>query len=83
MQAHKYEGYVENGQFYPQATLAKHEGRYKAVLTVLEVPAEKPSTDWVDELMRMIEEDDTEDLRMEDFPRFDIGLRRFIVGEIA
>jgi len=40
MQAQAYEGYVEDGQFYPQETPIRLTGRFRAVLTVLDVPTQ-------------------------------------------
>ena len=40
MQAHAYEGYVEGGQFYPRDIPITLVGRFRAVLTVLDVPAQ-------------------------------------------
>ncbi|MCL1883275.1 MAG: hypothetical protein FWF81_05930 [Defluviitaleaceae bacterium] len=40
MQAQAYEGYVEGGQFYPKETPIRLTGRFRAVLTVLDVPAQ-------------------------------------------
>ena len=78
MQTHAYEGYVENGRFYPKGTLAKLPGRFRAVLTVvLENPIqEAPKTnslEWLDELRRLLDESGDEKLCMEDFPRMDFG----------
>jgi len=38
MQALAYEGYVESGQFYPKEIPIHLSGRFRAVLTVLDVP---------------------------------------------
>jgi len=40
MQAQAYEGYVENGQFYPREIPIRLTGRFRAVLTVLDVPTQ-------------------------------------------
>jgi len=40
MQAQVYEGYVESGQFYPKEIPIRLSGRFRAVLTVLDVPAQ-------------------------------------------
>ena len=79
MQAHAYEGYFEDGQFYPNDPLVRLPGRFKAVLTVvLEKPLQETPTDssleWLDELHRLLDETSEEPkLRMEDFPRMDFG----------
>jgi len=76
--AQTYDGYVENGRFYPRQSLAPAPGRFLAVLTVIEVPITEtaPENDrmaQIEELMRSIREDTSPKLRMEDFPRFDLG----------
>jgi len=38
MQAQAYEGYVESGQFYPRELPIRLTGRFRAILTVLDVP---------------------------------------------
>jgi hypothetical protein len=40
MQAQAYEGYVESGQFYPKKIPIHLSGRFRAVLTVLDVPVQ-------------------------------------------
>ena len=40
MQAQAYEGYVEGGQFYPKEIPIRFTGRFRAVLTVLDVPTQ-------------------------------------------
>jgi len=40
MQAQAYEGYVESGQFYPKEIPIRLSGRFRAVLTVLDVPVQ-------------------------------------------
>jgi hypothetical protein len=40
MQALAYEGYIEGGQFYPKEIPVRHVGRLRAILTVLDVPAQ-------------------------------------------
>ena len=72
MQVQAYEGYVEGGQFYPKEKSINLTGRFRAVLTVLDIPTqEDTSTDWADDLLRMVKEDTSEKLRMEDFPRME------------
>jgi len=41
MQAQAYEGYVEDGQFYPKEIPIRLTGRFRAVLTVLDVPVQE------------------------------------------
>ena len=70
MQAQAYDGYVENGRFYPKNTLVRLPGRFRAVLTILDVPTtEETTTNWADELHRMIMDSGDEKLCKEDFPR--------------
>jgi len=40
MQVQAYEGYVENGQFYPTEKPLSITGRFMAVLTVIDAPAQ-------------------------------------------
>ena len=40
MQTQAYEGYVEGGQFYPKEIPICLTGRFRAVLTVLDVPVQ-------------------------------------------
>ena len=78
MQAQAYEGYVENGRFYPRDNLTRLPGRFRAVLTVVlenplqEVP-QTNSLEWLDELHHLLDESGDEKLRMENFPRMDFG----------
>ena len=74
MQAQAYEGYFEGGQFYTAGQMLFLPERKRVYITVLDDPV-KPDTsaDWAEELMRMIKEDTSEKLRMEDFPRMDLG----------
>ena len=77
MQAVK--GYVENGQFFPLGTVGRLPGRVKAVLTVLDEPAEIPKPEneldfWKD-IDRLVDEADGEP--MPDFPRLDFRHRPF------
>jgi len=41
MQVQAYEGYVEGGQFYPKEIPIRLTGRFRAVLTVLDVPSQE------------------------------------------
>jgi len=55
MQAQAYEGYVEGGQFYPREIPIRLTGRFRAVLTVLDVPTQtnnSPSSriEWLNRL---------------------------------
>jgi hypothetical protein len=72
MQAQAYDGYVENGQFYPKNTIMGLPGRLRAVLTVLDVPVAETTTNpvaWLDEFNRLLAESGDEKLNIEDFPR--------------
>jgi len=76
--AQTYDGYVENGLFYPKQTLTQAKGRALAVLTIIETPAttsiqDNDSLAWLDELEQMVQSDITPKLRIEDFPRMDFG----------
>ena len=74
MQAQAYDGYFENGQFFPKSTPIRIPGRFRAVLTILDIPAQgDASSDWIDELEHMIIDDTGEKLNMENFPRMDFG----------
>ena len=73
MQAVK--GYVENGQFFPIERVVQLPGRIKAVLTILDEPAEafKPNNEldfWKD-IDRLV--DAAADEKMPDFPRLNFG----------
>jgi hypothetical protein len=47
MQAQAYEGYIEGGQFYPRELPIRLAGRFRAILTVLDVPAQADtSAEW-------------------------------------
>jgi len=77
MQIQAYDGYIENGQFYPKEKSINLTGRFRAVLTVLDIlTQEDTSTNWADELLLMVNEDISEKLSMEDFPRMDFGHER-------
>ncbi len=63
-----YEGYWENGQFYPVGNTAKTPGRRRAFLTVLDEPAKQPeskdaSAFWEDR-QRIDEEIELEDKKL-------------------
>ena len=82
MQVQAYEGYIEGGQFYPKEKPISLTGRFRAILTVLDIPAQdETSTDWVDELVRIVNEDTSEKLHMEDFPRMDFGHEPIIFND--
>jgi len=51
MQAVK--GYIENGRFYPTGKLSQSPGRIKAVLTILDEPAEAIAENNEDHKLRM------------------------------
>jgi len=85
-QAQTYDGYVENGLFYPRQALTKATGRSLAVLTVIEIPVatsvqDDSSLAWLDELEHMVESDTTPKLRIEDFPRLDFGREPIIFSD--
>ena len=76
--AQTYDGYVENGRFYPRQSINPTPNRFLAILTVIDVPITEPKPEnnrmaQLDDLMRSIREDSSPKLRTEDFPRFDLG----------
>jgi len=76
--AQTYDGYIENGAFYPRQSISRLPSQYVAVLTVIEVPATAPKQEespipWWEELEAMVRADTSPKLRMEDFPRMDFG----------
>jgi hypothetical protein len=82
MQAQAFDGYFENGQFYPKNTSIRLPGRFRAVLTILDIPdQEDTSLDWIDELERMIKEDTSEKLNMANFPRIDFGREPIVFSD--
>lgn len=75
-----YDGYIENGAFYPRQNLSSLPNRYVAVLTIIEVPVSAPGIRakeermaLLDALENMVRTDTSPKLRMEDFPRLDFG----------
>ena len=77
MQAQAYEGYFNNGQFYVSGKAVRIPGRRRAVLTIFseQVQEDKdvnPSA-WLDDFRKMVDESAGEKLRMEDFPRMNLG----------
>ena len=54
MQAQAYEGYVEGGRFYPKEIPIRFAGRFRAVLTVLDVPTQTEASasrmEWLNRL---------------------------------
>ena len=72
-----YEGYVENGRFYPTGLLARVTGRQRAILTVLdesmEITAENDDKTFWAEFNSLIAQSANEELREEDFPRMRLG----------
>ena len=83
MQAQAYEGYVEDGQFYPKGTLVRLPGRRRAMLTILseQVQDEENQTAWLDDFRQMVTDTTEEKLRIEDFPRFDLGREPIIFSD--
>ena len=45
MQAQAYEGYIENGRFYHSGNVNQLTGRRRAIITILDEPIPKTSTD--------------------------------------
>ena len=83
MQAQAYEGYVEGGQFYPNGTLVRLPGRRRTMLTVLnEQVDEENRTAWLDDFRQMVADTTEEKLRIEDFPRFDLGREPIIFNDV-
>ena len=65
MQAQSYEGYVEGGQFYPREIPIRLAGRFRAVLTVLDVPAQADDSqrmEWLNSLEAAVALSAEEDL---------------------
>jgi hypothetical protein len=71
-QARTYEGYFENGRFYPIGQMGI-QGRCRVIVTVLDEPhrdeAQPNPTAWLDEFNRLLDESGDEKLSMENFPR--------------
>ena len=59
MQAQAYEGYVEGGQFYPKELPISPKGRFRAVLTVLDVPVQANTSTDCDNLGCVTKDTDT------------------------
>ena len=81
MQAQVYEGYYENGQFYPTGHPVKIKQRHRALLTLLPMknnaePSvhhdDESAQDWLDDFFRLLGTA-TAELNEEDFPRMDLG----------
>lgn len=62
-----YEGFLEKGRFYPIGTSLSIQGRRRAILTILDEPANTKLDTWA-ELDRIILEMD-EKPQIDDFPR--------------
>ena len=74
MQVQAFEGYWENGQFYPLGQMASKTGKLRAILTVLNEPVRdintapgEPYTEWLNRLNEAIALSADEDLP--DIPR--------------
>jgi hypothetical protein len=64
-----YEGYFEDGHFYPVGRTAQVTGRRRAFVTILDEPArDKPDT-WAELFKLTAEMTEDEKPRFEDFPR--------------
>jgi len=78
-----YEGYLENGTFFPIGK-APPMPRMKVRLTVVEEPAKKVIESreamW-EEFKELLEQSSHEELRMEDFPRMDLGRELIIFDD--
>jgi len=83
MQAQAYEGYVEGGQFYPKGTLVRLPGRRRAMLTILseQIQDEEITTTWLDNFRQMVTDTTEEKLRIDNFPRFDLGREPIIFSD--
>jgi hypothetical protein len=67
MQAQVYDGYVEGGQFYPKEIPINLAGRFRAVLTVLDVPTQADKSlplrmEWLNRLEAAVALSSDEDL---------------------
>ena len=70
MQAHAYEGFFENGQFYISEQTTHIKGRRKAFITILDEPAENDDIKkMIAEFDRMVDESSDEVLLEKNFQR--------------
>ena len=79
----EYEGYFENGHFYPIGQTVRVIGRRKAKVTIFDEPEREPSNTVDEDIAkrlaalaecdRIADEAPDEELRMEAFRRFDFG----------
>ena len=82
MQAHVYEGYFHNGQFYVSGRPVHIPGRRRAVLTIFgeedhEESPLRPSA-WLDEFRQLVDNSAGGKLRTGDFPRMSFGRESII-----
>ena len=68
-----YEGYLENGRFYPVGSPVNIEGRRRVIVTVLDKPINESRDTWAE--LDKIVLDMSEKPRFEDFPRFNGHLK--------
>ena len=68
-----YEGYIENGRFYPLGQPLDIQGRRRAIITVFDEPHRQDTNAspavWLAEFNRLLEDSGDEELSMADFPR--------------
>ena len=67
MQVQAYEGYVEDGKFYPRDIPLLRVGRFRAILTVLDEPTQVETSqplrlEWLNRLEAAVALSDDEDL---------------------
>jgi len=82
MQAQAYEGYFENGRFYPVGQIAHIKGRRRAYITILGEPARNDNIKKsMAEFDKLVDDSADEILRAEDFPRFNFGRELFAFSD--
>lgn len=86
MQIQAYEGYFENGHFYTDGRPCPLPERRKTIVTVLAEPVKEETMEerlaWLDELHRLLDEAQVEPpLRMENFPRMDLGREPIVFAD--
>lgn len=77
-----YEGYFEDGQFYPIGRTLRVTERRRAIITILDEPVrDKPDT-WAELFKLTAEMTEDEKPRFEDFPRCQIDRTLVDFGEV-
>ena len=78
----EYEGYFENGHFYPTGQTVRVIGRRKAKVTIFDEPAREKTGTWAELFKLTSEMTEDEKPRFEDFPRCQIDRPLIDFGEI-